>query len=272
MLDHSFSWRGNDIRWTRRGSGPPFVLCHGTPWSATLWAPIADVLAADFTVHLWDMAGFGASTMADGQDVSLAAQSELLAALVAEWALDTPHVVAHDIGGAVALRAHLLHGVPYRTLALVDVVALRPWGSAFFRLVAEHSEVFTALPPALHEALVRAYIAGAAHRPLSVEHADLLAAPWLGPVGQAALYRQMVQIEPRHTDEVEPLYPGLDLPVLVVWGEHDEWIPVDRAHRLAALIPNARLHVVAGAGHLVQLDAPEALTGALQRWLLTGAG
>ena len=65
----------------------------------------------------------------------------------------------------------------------------------------------------------------------------------------------MVQIEPRHTDEVEPLYPGLDLPVLVVWGEHDEWIPVDRAHRLAALIPNARLHVVAGAGHLVHMPA-----------------
>ncbi len=124
------------------------------------------------------------------------------------------------------------------------MVALRPWGSAFFRLVAEHAEVFTALPAALHEALVRAYIAGAAHRPLSVEHADLLAAPWLGPVGQAALYRQMAQIEPRHTDEVEPLYPGLDLPVLVVWGEHDEWIPVDRAHRLAALIPGARLHLV----------------------------
>jgi pimeloyl-ACP methyl ester carboxylesterase len=71
---------------------------------------------------------------------------------------------------------------------------------------------------------------------------------------------------------VEPLYPGLDLPVLVVWGEHDEWIPVERAHRLAALIPGARLHLIPRAGHLVQLDAPEALTGALQRWLLTGAG
>ena len=47
---------------------------------------------------------------------------------------------------------------------------------------------------------------------------------------------------------------------------------VDRAHRLAALIPGARLHVVPRAWHLVQLDAPEALTGALQRWLLTGAG
>jgi pimeloyl-ACP methyl ester carboxylesterase len=267
MLDRSFDRHGEEIRWTRRGSGPPVVFCHGTPWSSALWAPIADVLAADFTVYLWDMPGFGRSTMAEGQDVSLAAQGRLLTDLVGSWGLADPHVIAHDIGGAVALRAHLLHGMPIRSLALVDVVALRPWGSPFFRLVAEHPEVFTALPAPLHEALLRAYIAGAAARPLAAEHADMLASPWLGPAGQAALYRQMAQADETHTDEVEPRYPRLDLPVLVVWGERDRWIPVDRAHRLAALIPGARLQLVPGSGHLVQLDAPEALTGALQRWL-----
>lgn len=269
MLDRSFAWRGNEIRWARHGSGPPVVLCHGTPWSSALWAPIAAALSAEFTVYLWDMAGYGRSTMREGQDVSLAAQSRLFAELLTEWELADPQVVAHDIGGAVALRAHLLHGARYRSLALVDVVALRPWGSPFFRLVAEHPDVFTALPAPLHEALVRAYIAGAAHRPLPAEQANLLAAPWLGPVGQAALYRQMAQVTPVHTDEVEPLYPRLTLPVLVVWGEQDAWIPVDRAHRLAGLIPGARLQVVPGAGHLIQLDAPEALTATLQRWLLT---
>ena len=166
MLDRSFAWQDNEIRWARRGAGPPVVFCHGTPWSSALWAPIADALAAEFTVHLWDMVGFGQSTMAVGQDVSLATQARLFADLLIEWGLAPPHVVAHDIGGAVALRAHLLHGAAYRSLALVDVVALRPWGSEFFRLVAEHEQVFAALPAPLHEALVRAYIAGAAHRPL----------------------------------------------------------------------------------------------------------
>jgi pimeloyl-ACP methyl ester carboxylesterase len=268
MLDRVFRHEGEDIRWSRRGSGPPIVFCHGTPWSSALWAPIAEAMTADHTVYLWDMVGYGASTMADGQDVSLAAQARRFAELLAHWELtEPPHVVAHDIGGAVALRAHLLHGASYRTLALVDVVAVAPWGSEFFRLVAANERVFAAIPPPLHEALVRAYIAGAAHRPLSAQHADLLAAPWLTEAGQPALYRQMAQVVPRDTDEIEPRYPSLELPVLVVWGERDRWIPVARAHRLAALVPGATLCLIPDAGHLVQLDAPAALTAVLCRWL-----
>jgi pimeloyl-ACP methyl ester carboxylesterase len=191
----------------------------------------------------------------------------VLADLLDHWELAAPDVVAHDYGGAVALRAHLLHGAAYRSLALVDVVALAPWGSDFFRLVAEHASVFAALPAALHEALVRAYVAGAAHRPPRADDLDQLVGPWLGNSGQAAFYRQIAQAEQRYTDEIEPLYANLEVPVQVVWGTEDTWIPVDRAHRLAATIPGARLDLVADAGHLIQLDAPDRLTEILQRWL-----
>ena len=155
------------------------VFCHGTPWSSALWAPIADALSAEHTVYLWDMLGYGTSSMTEG-DVSLAAQGQVLADLLTHWELAAPDVVAHDYGGAVALRAHLLHGAAYRSLALVDVVALAPWGSDFFRLVAANAAVFAALPAALHEALVREYVAGAAHRPLRADDLDGLVAPWLG--------------------------------------------------------------------------------------------
>ena len=266
VLTESFAVGDREVRWGRRGDGPPVVFCHGTPWSSALWAPIADALTAEHTVYLWDMLGYGASSMADG-DVSLGAQGRVLADLLDHWALAAPDVVAHDYGGAVALRAHLLHGAAYRSLALVDVVALAPWGSDFFRLVAEHASVFAALPAPLHEALVRAYVAGAAHRPLRAEDLDLLVGPWLGNAGQAAFYRQIAQADQRYTDEIEPLYPTLDLPVQVVWGTEDTWIPVDRAHRLAELVPGARLDLVEDAGHLVQLDAPDRLTEILRRWL-----
>ena len=53
----------------------------------------------------------------------------------------------------------------------------------------------------------------------------------------------------------------------VVWGTEDTWIPVDRAYRLAELVPGARLDLVEDAGHLVQLDAPDRLTQILRRWL-----
>jgi pimeloyl-ACP methyl ester carboxylesterase len=245
VLSESFTWHGDQqVRWSRSGSGPPVVFCHGTPWSSALWLPIADALSDTFTVYLWDMLGYGTSAMGEGQDVSLAAQSALLADLLEHWELTEPHVVAHDYGGAVSLRAHLLHGARYRSLALVDVVALAPWGSPFFRLVAENASVFAQLPPALHEALVRAYISGAAHRRLRPESLDRLVAPWLGRDGQAAFYRQIAQADQRYTDEIEPRYPDIDLPVLITWGVDDTWIPVDRAHRLADLIQGAELRLV----------------------------
>ncbi|MEJ3651960.1 alpha/beta hydrolase [Actinomycetes bacterium KLBMP 9759] len=275
MHTETFRHGGNEVRWSRWGSGPDVVFCHGTPWSAALWEPIASALSAAFTVHLWDMPGYGTSTMTDGQDVSLGMQGELFAALLAEWELGeqvaAPHVVAHDFGGAVALRAHLLHGAVYRSLALVDVVALAPWGSDFFRLVRDNSDVFGALPGFLHEALVREYVRGAAARQLTVEAERMLVDPWLGDVGQAAFYRQIAQADQRFTDEVEPRYPTMDLPVAVVWGAEDTWIPADRAERLASMIPGAELHVVPGANHLIQLDAPAALTAILQRWLHAAA-
>lgn len=154
MHPDTFRWRGDEIRWSRIGSGPPLVLCHGTPWSSALWWPIAEALSARFSTYLWDMAGYGESTMAAGQDVSLGAQGELFGELLTHWGLTgpgtLPHVVAHDYSGAVALRAHLLHGAAYRSLALVDVVALAPWGSDFFRLVGTNSEVFGAIPTRRH--------------------------------------------------------------------------------------------------------------------------
>jgi len=266
-MAEDFSWRGRRVRWERRGSGAPVVLCHGTPWSSRLWAPLAGALAAGYTAYLWDMPGYGESSKDAEHRVSLDVQGELLHDLLEHWGLDEPHVLAHDYGGAVALRAHLLHGARYASLALVDVVALAPWGSGFFRLVRDHADVFMALPAAIHEGALRAYVAGASRRGLTPEQADMLVAPWLGEEGQAAFYRQIAEADQAYTDEIEPLYPTLELPVLVAWGTEDTWIPVDRAHRLAELIPGARLELIEGAGHLIQLDQPGSLEGALMNWL-----
>lgn len=52
-------------------------------------------------------------------------------------------------------------GAPYRRLALVDAVSLPPWGSEFFALVGEHTEVFRRLPERLHRLFLREYVATA---------------------------------------------------------------------------------------------------------------
>ncbi|WP_432489134.1 alpha/beta fold hydrolase [Kineococcus sp. SYSU DK018] len=184
QLEQVLEWRGRQVRWTRCGNGPAVVFCHGTPWSSWLWAPFAEALAARFTVHLWDMPGYGASSKEPG-----------------------------------------------------------------------------------HAGAVRAYVAGASHRGLSGAQLDALLEPWTTPQGQVAFYRQIAPADEAFTDVLEPLCGSLELPVHVVWGQEDTWIPVDRAHRLAGAIPGAALTVVPGAGHLVQLDQPVHLATTLHGWL-----
>ncbi|WP_435283946.1 alpha/beta fold hydrolase [Streptomyces koelreuteriae] len=269
-LRESLETASGTVRWDRLGdlAGEPVVLLHGTPFSSYVWHEIAPALAAaGHLVHVWDMAGYGASGMYPDQDVSLGAQGEVFAGLLEHWGLREPSVVAHDFGGCVALRAHLLHGARYRRLALVDPVALEPWGSPFFRLVAEHSHVFEQLPAPLHEALVREYVTSASRPGLRPEALDALVGPWTGERGQGAFYRQIAQADQRYTDEIQPLYPTIDLPVTVCWGTEDTWIPFAKGRELAGLIPGARLVPVPEAGHLVPLDAPALLTSALLAFL-----
>jgi len=235
------------------------VMVHGTPWSSWTWRRVAPRLAERFSVYVFDLLGFGASDQRGEQDVSLAGHGARLAALLEYWGLDRPAVIAHDIGGATALRAHLLHHRPVTALALIDVVALASWGSPFYRLVRDHRAVFEQLPAAIHEGVLRAYVGTAQPRPLERAVEDALIAPWLGRAGQSAFYRQIAHGDQRHTDEIEPLYGRITAPTLVIWGEADPWIPAARGAELAQRIRGARLELLAGAGHLVQEDRPDEL-------------
>lgn len=266
-LSQTLEWRGRSVAWDKFGNGPAVVMCHGTPWSSQLWWPFARAFAAEFSVYLWDMPGYGQSSKDAAHDVDLGIQGELLTDLLRHWNLEAPHVVAHDYGGAVALRAHLLHGARYTSLALIDVVALRPWGSDYFRLVADNADVFAAQPASVHRGALEAYIAGASHRGLTPAQMAVLTTPWLSEEGQVAFYRQIAQADERYTDEIQDRYASIEVPVAVVSGRDDAWIPVDRAEELARLIPGATLEVIDGAGHLIQFDAPVELAVSLQRWL-----
>ncbi len=88
-------------------------------------------------------------------------------------------------------------------------------------------------------------------------------APLQGEVGQSAFYRQIAQMDRKYTDEVENRYGFLDCPATLLWGEKDEWIPLERGHKLAGMLTGGEIKIIPGAGHLVQEDAPEAIVAAM---------
>lgn len=266
-LDRCYNFRGETVRYAVHGDGPPLVFVHGTPFSSHVWHRIIPYVCTTHRVYCYDLLGYGQSEQREGQDVSLGIQNLLLEELLDHWGAERPDVVAHDFGGATALRTHLLQGKDYRSLTLIDPVALSPWGSPFVQHVRQHEAAFSGLPDYIHRAILPAYVRGALRRAMSEEELQPYMQPWLGPTGQAAFYRQIAQMDQRYTDEVTPLYPKVRCPTLVLWGEDDQWIPVARGRELQQAIPEAILQVVAHAGHLVQEDAPEAIVAALLGFL-----
>ncbi|MDQ0709250.1 pimeloyl-ACP methyl ester carboxylesterase [Arthrobacter woluwensis] len=252
-------------------SGPSrgdIVFCHGTPWSSAVWGAVAQDLRRDHRVFLWDMPGYGDSAMGPSVSTSLRAQAPRLVRLLDRWELDRPHVVAHDIGGAVALGAHLLHGAEYSDLLLWDIVTLEPWGSPFFRLVSDHSGVFSELPPSLHAALVREYISGALARDLPAEDIHRLVSPWLGEPGQAAFYRQIASLSAEDTRPLAERLGSVRCPTRIGWGAQDPWIPLEQAYRLQSLLAGSPdVTVLDDAGHLAPYEDPAAVSAVLRGWL-----
>ena len=272
MLDlpNTFVIDGNAVRWGKIGDGPPLVAIHGTPFSAQVWRRIVPHLTDRRTVYYFDLVGYGQSEMRPGQDVSLAVQNNVLTALFDEWGLSRPDVLAHDFGGATALRAYYLNGLRYASLTIFDAVALAPWGSPLVQHVRQHEAAFSGMPDYMHRALLRAYLQTAAHMPLSEDALDIYSAPWLGPIGQPAFYRQIAQMDQKFTDEVENLYDRLDCPVRVLWGKEDDWIPYAKGEVLAAAISDQPCAPIEKAGHLVQEDRPEAIVAAVLKTIADG--
>ncbi|HIY67297.1 MAG TPA: alpha/beta hydrolase [Candidatus Agrococcus pullicola] len=243
------------------------VLCHGTPWSAQVWGGVARELSRYYRVFLWDMPGYGDSEKGPTVATDLPTQAQRLVSLIQIWGVQRPHVVAHDIGGAVALRAHLLHGIEYADLFLWDVVTLDPWGSPFFQLVAENADVFAQLPANLHAALVKEYIVGAAARNLSARDIDALASPWLDSTGQLAFYQQIAALSAADTRPVAEALADTRCPTRIGWGRDDPWIPLRQAYELQSRLPGSPdVVVLEGVGHLSPYEDRSAVAAALREW------
>jgi pimeloyl-ACP methyl ester carboxylesterase len=238
------------------GEGPPVILMHGTPSRSCIWREVVPTLAEGHTVYVYDLPGFGESERSEGQDVSVAAQGRGLAELIETWGLDKPQVAGHDIGGGIALRAHLLEGVPFERIALLDAVVLTPWGTPSLRHVKENLNAYRTMPNDVFEAYVAARLGQATRRPMEEGIFEAYLSQWRGVAGQTAYLRKDEALLERDTAELEPRLGAIGVPVQVVWGEEDGWLDPPQARLLAEEIPNAEMHLIPNAGHFVMEDAP----------------
>lgn len=265
-LTDSFDTGDGVLRWRRLGDGDDaVVLVHGTPYSSLLWRDIAPALARSRTVYVFDLLGYGQSDKHEGQDLTLSAQARHLTNLISHWGLPAPSVVANDIGGAIVLRSLLLEGASYADLTLFDCVSGGEWERGLFAQIRQRHDLFAQLPAYAHEALVTSHLRQGTHAGYRPGVLEAYLQPWLGESGQAAFYRQYRQLAQADTAGYEHLLGDIDVPVRLLWGSEDRILPTPYGEWLRDRIPHQTMNWIAGAGHLLQEDAPTQLIETILR-------
>jgi haloacetate dehalogenase len=122
------------LRVRHGGDGPPVLLLHGYPETHMMWAAVADGLAADHTVIVPDLRGYGGSTKPPSSDDHETSSKRAMArdavALMAHLGFDRFDVAGHDRGGRVAYRLALDHPSAVRRVSIMDII---PTGEAWAR-------------------------------------------------------------------------------------------------------------------------------------------
>ncbi|KAF1974887.1 alpha/beta-hydrolase [Bimuria novae-zelandiae CBS 107.79] len=264
------------------------VFVHGTPWSSAVFKPLAKALQSrgGYRVVLYDLAGLEAICSKEiWVDTSVRTQASVLADLFQHLQLDQddrerrPAVIAHDIAGAIALRASLLHSLKYRSLLFLDTNAVLPWGDGFYKLARSEAKTFLQLPPDIFEAMIRAVIRSASHAPKAFSRVweDILAEPWtdkdpsVAEAKQSSFMRQIAQANDADVAEMldKDLYRQIECPVKIMWGEQDKWILKEKLESLVEKLADSfkEFVVVPDAGHLIMLDQPERVATETYDWL-----
>ncbi|HEX6539874.1 MAG TPA: alpha/beta hydrolase [Candidatus Dormibacteraeota bacterium] len=261
--EHTITSNGARLRYLREGAGEPVLLLHGYLFGADSWRPQIDTLRTRFDVIALDLRGqFGSEVTAGGYD--LWNQAEDVREVIEALGVAPVHLVGLSMGGMIGLRLALRHPDAVRSLVLMDTTSgpENPELVERYEAMAEVVEagdieaVAPALPPVF---LADDFI---------VEHSDQVDA-WLDRVRAADPIGFVHALRALNTrDDVSERLGEIAVPTLVIHGEEDVAIPVERARELQAGIAAARLAMVGGA-HQSNVDRAEETTSLILDFLVS---
>ena len=232
-----------DLTFTSQGEGRPYVLLHGGAGPRSMTG-FAEALAAsgDAQVIVPTHPGFDSTPRPDWLD-SFGGLARLYDALLAELELDDAIVVGNSVGGWIAAEVALLGSE-----RLAGVVLLNEGG-----IDVPDAPVANAFALSRDEITALSY-----HDPEPFRRA-LAELPEAQQAMMAANFGTLRAYNAASDAGIFPSLAGIKVPTLVAWGESDGLYPPQYGRALAAAIPGAQFELIAGAGHLPQLETPAAL-------------
>ena len=264
---------GTRLRYRKTGAGDPVLLLHGIGQSLEDWNEQHERLSARHTVYSVDLPGFAYSDRVVGT-ATMAKLAGVLPAVLDALGVHGPlPVMGNSLGGAVAMKFAANHPGRVSALVLAD-------SAGFGREVALVLRLLTVSPLA---ALLMRPDEAASRRTVQslfydkelatdarVEHSFALS--------QRAAHRQTtldiardlgtvfgIRTEWR-TALIEAL-AQLDIPALVVWGDHDHILPYSHLRAATAALPRAESYVFSATGHMPQIERPDEFAAVVEEFL-----
>jgi pimeloyl-ACP methyl ester carboxylesterase len=240
-----------------RGAGNPVVFLHGFATSGHLWNDVVPLMPPGHRLVVLDLLGYGRSDRPGRRDLDIRAHAARVVELLDELRIDSACIVGHGLGGGIAQSLAVRHADRVSHLCLIDTVAFDRWPNRRLRLVRAALPLIGLLPPGpVVAALRRALARGYADAARVVRSIDMYVRAFADEAGRDAL---VAHVRAMHADETVDLAArlgGINIPTAIVWGRHDNVVPLDVGRRLQAAVPGASLTIVDDARHFVPEESP----------------
>jgi 3-oxoadipate enol-lactonase len=238
------TYNGGKLHYQVAGSGETIVFIHGFSLDHRMWRSQVDFFAQTYQVITYDVRGFGSSSPPTREYT----HADDLRAILSHLDVSRAHIVGFSMGGRIATNLTLIYPEIVRSLTLIDAAVDGYEPVINWDIYAEGSTIEAAKEKWLHHAIFAQTRKSVAVTPLLTEMVKAYSGwHWL------------------HADVAQPMEPSarrrlyeITVPTQIIVGEKDITYVQDIAAVLERDIKASTKHVVAGSGHMVPMEEPEA--------------
>ena len=242
-----------ELAYERQGNGTPLVLLHGFPLDHHLWDEIVPLLKDSFDMIIPDLRGFGESETID-TPYTMKDYASDIAGLLDHLSIQKAAVAGHSMGGYVALAFASAYPERVRGLALVSSQAPAD--------PPERKEGRYKTAAEVAEKGISAVVETMAPKFTSDPRLQAVAREIMEKQRPAAYIGALKAMAERA--DSTPVLSTFTFPLVIIHGEEDALISIDRAREVKASIPGSHYAELRGIGHVPMLEAAEKTAEALK--------
>ncbi|MEM8895085.1 MAG: alpha/beta hydrolase [Bacteroidota bacterium] len=246
---------GMPVHYRVEGEGFPLVLVHGTAASLHTWDVWTEELKSDFKVIRFDLPAFGLTGPAPSGEYSLDMYAGFVDKVLTQLNVDSCFIAGNSLGGAISWYYTVKHTEKIRKLVLVDASG-HPRSSGpplIFKLAQQpaFASFFKSFTPKF---IIENNLKAVYHDDSKIDQSlvDRYFEMALREGNRQAFIDRANQ---KFTNQSH-LIKSIEVPTLILWGEHDTWVPLSDAYLFEEAIEDSELIVYDNAGHVPMEEIP----------------